>query len=851
MKILCIDGNSILNRAFYGIKILTTKKGVHTNGIFGFLNILFRIENNLNPDAVAICFDLPKKTFRHKKYPDYKGTRKSMPQELRDQFPILKNLLRDLGYKIVELEGYEADDILGTFSKTCIGSDNECIIMTGDKDNLQLIDDNTKVMLATNKGTANGSLLVDEIEFSNMYGGLRPKQLIDLKALMGDSSDNIPGVSGIGEKTALKYIQKYSNLDGVYENIDDSSLIKPAAKNKLIEEKDKAYLSYELATIFCDVPVDVNIDSYIKNGINEERIIEQLSDLEMFTFLDKLGLDSNGIKNDIETISIITHIDDLNYKFSTEETLNLLYNGDYVTLSQNNDIYLYTKDVFDTISKDILTQYTVNIFSSKKIYNYCYAKNFIPKKIDFDMEIAGYLDDASSTEYTLTKMANSYFINLEINYDKENSNEFKNHILFVELSKKLKRLLDEKELTDLYYNVELPLAKVLFMMEIEGISVNVDDIKSFGEMLKAKIGELTTTIYAMSGCEFNINSPKQLGEILFSKMGLTPPKKTKTGYSTNADVLELLRGDNPIIDSILEYRTYSKLNSTYVEGLLKLVKGDNTIHTTFNQLETRTGRISSIEPNLQNIPVRTELGSQMRKFFKARDGYVFVDADYSQIELRVLADISNDANMIKAFKSGEDIHLNTASQVFNIPKDMVTPHMRSSAKAVNFGIVYGISSFSLSKDIKVTVKEAGEYIENYLNTFVGVKKYMENTINFAKEHGYVLTMFKRRRYLPEMSSSNKNIQGFGKRVAMNMPIQGTAADIIKISMINVYNRLEKEKLDAKLILQVHDELIVECKKNISGKVKKLLKEEMENAVKLSVHLDVDVNVGENWYVAKG
>lgn len=849
MKILCIDGNSILNRAFYGIKILTTKKGVHTNAIYGFLNILFRVEKDVSPDAVAICFDVPKKTFRHERYKDYKGTRKSMPIELKEQMPILKTLLLNLGYKLVELEGYEADDILGTFSKSLNDSDDECIIMTGDKDNLQLISKNTTVMLATNKGTTNGAKFVDENEFKEMYSGLSPKQLIDLKALMGDSSDNIPGVSGIGEKTALKYIVEYGSLDGVYENIDDSSIIKPASKNKLIAEKDNAYLSYELATIFCDVPVDVDINSYIKNSINEKEVTKQLTELEMFTFLDKLSLNVEEVEE--EKISIKTNFNNKLYKFNIDEEVYLLFSDDYVSLSQDDAVYLYDVDTFKDIMVDILENYNVVVFSSKFTYDFCNTNSIKIKNITFCCEIAGYLDDASSSEYTIKKMFNSYFINPNLLYDGDYKNEYKEHISFVELCCKLKKSLDEKNLNYLYYDVELPLSEVLFSMEQEGVSVNIDDIKEFGDRLKIKIDTLTTKIYELANCEFNIKSPKQLGEILFDKMGLTPPKKTKTGYSTNAEVLEFLRDKSPIIDYILEYRTYTKLNSTYVEGLLKMVKSDFKIHTTFNQLETRTGRISSVEPNLQNIPVRTELGSQMRKFFKAKKGYTFVDADYSQIELRVLADISNDVNMINAFKSGEDIHLNTASQVFNVPKELVTSYMRSSAKAVNFGIVYGISAFSLSKDIKVSVEQAKQYIDNYLNTFVGVKNYMDSTIKFAEDNGYVTTMFNRRRYLPEMSSSNKNIKNFGKRVAMNMPIQGTAADIIKIAMVNVYNRLKKEELDAKLILQVHDELIVECNDKIKDKVKVILKEEMENAVKLDVYLDVDVNIGEDWYIAKG
>ncbi|MGL5973131.1 MAG: DNA polymerase I [Oscillospiraceae bacterium] len=849
MKILCIDGNSILNRAYYGIKLLTTKNGVHTNGIYGFLNIILSIEKTLNPDAVMVAFDLPKKTFRHDKYTEYKGTRKKMPDELRGQFPILKDILNDLGYKIVEVEGYEADDVLGTFSKYCGENKHHCVIATGDKDNLQLIDEFTTVMLATTKnGTGGNAPIIDEKKYIEDYG-VTPKQLVDVKALMGDASDNIPGVTGIGEKTAYKLISEYGSLDNVYNNLEDKNIIKPKAKQNLINDKENAYLSQFLATIFCDIPLDCDINKYVKDSIKSDNVRDKFIDLEMFSFLSKFNIDENVEDEQKDIVNCIFNSDNL--KLLDNEDVNLYIDNDFFSVSQNDTIYLFNNDLFNkNLLTVILEKHCVKVFKSKELFKYCLENKINFKHIAFDCEIAAYLDNPNNSGYEISKLFVQYGINSNIDIE-ENKEHFCKHLSFVKLCEKLSQLIKDKDLNNLFYNIEMPLAEVLADMEIAGIYADKEDIVNFGENLKITIDTLTTEIYELSGEEFNINSPKQLGVILFEKLQLPHNKKGKTGYSTNADVLDFLRDKHSIIDLILKYRTYTKLKSTYVDGLLKVISSNGKIYTTFNQIETRTGRISSIEPNMQNIPVRTELGSQMRKFFKASEGYVFVDADYSQIELRVLAHMACDKNMINAFETGEDIHLNTASQVFNLPKDMVTSEMRSAAKAVNFGIVYGISGFSLSKDIKSTVNEANSYIENYLNTFVGVKDYMDNCVKFAEENGYVITLFNRRRSIPEIQSGNKNIKSFGKRVAMNMPIQGTAADIIKMSMINVYKRLKAEDLPAKLILQVHDELIVECKENVKDIVSKILKEEMEKAATLAVNLDVDVNIGYDWYTAKG
>lgn len=857
MKLLCVDGNSIFNRAFYGIKLLTTKDGTFTNAIYGFMNILMKMEQDIEPDAVAIAFDLPGKTFRHKQYEEYKANRTGMPKEMRPQMPLLKELLTDLGYNIVEKEGYEADDILGTFSRTLSDNKDYCIIATGDRDSLQLINPYTTVRLATTKGGTASAQPIGVEEFKEIYG-IEPSQHIDVKAIMGDSSDNIPGVKGIGEKGALKLIQAFGSLDGVYEHLDDSSVIKPAMKTKLETDKERAYMSKDLATIYLEVPIDTDPEHYKKTEGNPAKASALLNRLEMFSVAERLGVNeasSDKAKETLPTQEIKVVKNPENITYTPNSNCFLLFQEDQITMSFSD--MKHTLYVFErySLAKPTIEKVSDNtklfVLDSKSLYHRAFHYGFADFSVAFDLNLAAYLDNPSSSDYTLEKLILQYPASSQVNTEEEFFTLAKNHFDFVSISLSLKDIMEEKDFHQLYYDIELPLAKVLEDMEFRGIAIDKEGVVEFGDVLKKEIDKMTAEIYSLAGEEFNINSPKQLGVILFEKLELPVVKKTKTGYSTNAEVLEFLRDKHPIVEQILQYRTYTKLNSTYVEGLLKVIGEDGRIHSTFNQTETRTGRISSTEPNMQNIPVRTELGSQMRKFFVAKEGYTFVDADYSQIELRVLAHIADDKNMLAAFGHEEDIHRDTAAQVFNMPREMVTPLMRSRAKAVNFGIVYGIGAFSLSKDIGVTVKEADEYIKNYLNTYQGVKQFMEDTVEYGKEHGYVKTLFGRRRYLPELESSNRNIQAFGKRVAMNMPIQGTAADIIKIAMVKVYTRLEESDLDAKLILQVHDELIVECKENIAQEVAVLLKEEMENAVSLKVKLAVDANLGKDWYQAKG
>lgn len=857
MKLLCIDGNSIFNRAFYGIKLLTTKDGTFTNAIYGFLNILIKMEQETEPDSVAIAFDLSGPTFRHEKYDKYKANRTGMPKEMRPQMPLLKELLGYLGYNIVEKQGYEADDILGTFAKHLSENKQECIIATGDRDSLQLINPYTTVRLATTKGGTASAQPIGEKEFFDQYG-ITPAQHIDVKALMGDSSDNIPGVKGIGEKTALTLIQKFKDLDGVYENLEDSSVVKPAMKKKLEQDKDNAYMSKDLATIFCDVPIDFDPEHYKKGEVDRANAANMLNRLEMFSISERLNLNADIAETQGEYTTPATEIKVVENPETIDYTPNsvcylLMHPSGEITLSFDDKTLYYFKDYSE--AKELLRKISQNtkliVFDSKELYHLAFYDAFPDFSVAFDVSLAAYLDNPSSSDYTLEKLILQYPAFTKVTAEKKYQTQANDHFNFVCVADTLKDIMEEKDFHDLYYEIELPLAKVLEDMEYQGIDIDKEGVIEFGDTLKAELTKLTDSIYTLAGEEFNINSPKQLGVILFERLELPVVKKTKTGYSTNAEVLEFLRDKHPIVEQILQYRTYSKLNSTYVEGLLKVIGDDGRIHSTFNQTETRTGRISSTEPNMQNIPVRTELGSQMRKFFVAKEGYTFVDADYSQIELRVLAHLADDKTMLQAFENGKDIHADTAAQVFDMPPNMVTPLMRSRAKAVNFGIVYGIGAFSLSKDIGVSVKEAEAYIQSYFETYPNVKAYMDNSVQFGKDNGYVVTMFGRRRYLPELESSNRNIQAFGKRVAMNMPIQGTAADIIKIAMIKVYDRLKDEKLKAKLILQVHDELIVECKEEISDQVALIVKEEMEQAANLKVKLEVDANVGDNWYKAKG
>ena len=844
MKLLVVDGNSILNRAFYGIRPLTTKDGQFTNAIYGFLTMLLKIQEDVTPDAVAIAFDLKAPTFRHKAYDGYKANRKGMPEELHQQLQPLKDLLTLLGYKLVTKEGYEADDILGTLSHSCAEKGDECVLATGDRDSLQLVNDKVTVRLASTKGGKANAILYDKDKIVEDYG-VTPRQLIEIKAIQGDSSDCIPGVPGIGPKGAGELIQKYGNLDYIYENIDSLD-IKPGMRKKLAENKESAYMSRMLGEIKLDIPIDTNIESYLVNCTDPEGASRMMARLELFSLIDKFHLKETEVKTPV--------VQKKDYIYTESDTIDI---KDKVYIYSNNGgkaniEYLYvvegdkitkTTDI-DSVLKSSAEKY---VYSSKELFAYADKKGFEIENLVFDITLASYLLSPSSSSYDITMLNGEYDVDVY-----QGEDELLCNIAPMEdLCKVLQEKIKECNQSALLTNIEIPLARVLSRMENIGFAVDKEGIKSFGESLTKQINELKQEIYDAVGKEFNINSPKQLGVALFEDLGLPCKKKTKSGYSTSADVLEGLRNEHPVVGMVLNYRTLSKLNSTYCEGLLKVIGEDGRIHSSFNQTETRTGRISSTDPNLQNIPVRTELGREMRKFFNARNGWMLVDADYSQIELRVLADISKDENMVKAFIENQDIHAITASQVFDMPLDYVTSQMRSKAKAVNFGIVYGIGAYSLAKDIGVSNKEAKNYIDSYLRHYSGIDRYMKEVVEKAKETGYVETTFGRRRYLPELTASNGMTRAFGERVARNAPIQGTAADIIKIAMIKVDKRLTKENLEARLILQVHDELIVECPAHETMVVAMILQEEMEKAVKLSVPLVADSAVGENWFEAKG
>lgn len=855
MKILVVDGNSIVNRAFYGIRPLTTKDGQFTHAIYGFLTMLNRITTEENPDAVAIAFDLKSPTFRHKAYSGYKATRKGMPEELASQMPPLKKLLTLLGYKLVTCEGYEADDILGTFAKSCENSDDECVIATGDRDSLQLVSKNTTVHLCTNKQDINYT----PQKIMEDYG-VTPKQLIEIKAIQGDTSDNIPGVAGIGPKGAGDLITRFGSVEYIYSHIDEID-IKDGVRNKLKNSKENALLSRMLGEIYCNVPIDTNINNYIVKIENREECSRFMAKLELFSLVDKFSLNAvcneeiKETSNNTETFEAVEKCDFQKLLGDLENLDKVYFKAKFEDINAPECWILFDKKVYivknknffeSLISNPKLKKYTRN---SKTIFAYADKNNIEVNSLVFDIELAAYLIEPSAKDYSDENLCG---IN-EINIPKSLSDDYVKYstiAVYDKLCDKLEKDIATNEQEKLLTEIEIPLAKVLAKMENDGVMIDSKSIKSLGNTLSANLKTLEQDIFTNVGYEFNVNSPKQLGKALFEDLKLPCKKKTKSGYSTNAEVLESLRFEHPVIDLILNYRTLAKLNSTYCEGLLKVVGEDNRIHSNFNQTETRTGRISSTEPNLQNIPVRTELGKEFRKFFIAKEGWTFVDADYSQIELRVLAHISNDKNMIEAFKNKTDIHTVTASQVFNLPVELITPQMRSRAKAVNFGIVYGIGAFSLAKDIGVSNKEAKQYIENYLAHFSGVDEYMKNVITKAKNDGYVETMFGRRRYLPELTSSKHMMRTFGERVARNMPIQGTAADIIKIAMVKVDDRIKRENLRARLILQIHDELIVETPEEEKEIVAKILQEEMENAVKLEVPLVAEAGIGKSWYEAK-
>lgn len=864
-KLLILDSNSILNRAFYGVRYLSAKDGTPTNAIYGFLNILLKLIKEQEPDYICAAFDVKAPTFRHKQYEGYKAQRKPMPEGLAAQMPLAKDVLRAMGVTILEKEGYEADDIIGTVARLCEESEISCFIATGDKDDLQLASDKTKVILTVTKSGYNETIIYDDKAVKEKYH-VTPTEFIDVKALMGDPSDNIPGVKGVGEKTAMSLIEKHHSIEYIYENIDDIGL-KGTMLQKMKDGREMAFMSKELATINRNTPIEFNAEKCVFDGFeNNGELYEILKRLELNSIIKKLDL--SGVDNVKENEDIFKdfsyQVGDKNMISGDKVTVVLDFDGDNISSAAvgagNNAVVLNEQDdIKELLEDDSIAKV---MFDVKEAIVKLNCRIDI-KNIADDTAIAAYLVDPAKNEYTIEKLASEYFgtviekpevKQLSLLDDVENDrSEYlaKCAVALGVLNERIGDKIKENGQEKLYQEVELPLVTVLAHLEINGFLVDDHQLKEFADKLGEKIDALTNEIYMLAGEEFNINSPKQLGVILFEKLELKPVKKTKTGYATNADVLEKLRDKHPIVNFIMEYRQLAKLKSTYCDGLRAVVNPNtHRIHSVFTQTVTVTGRLSSTEPNLQNIPTRTELGREIRKMFVAKEGYVLVDADYSQIELRVLAHIANDETMINAFRNNEDIHAVTASQVLGIPLEDVTKEQRSSAKAVNFGIVYGIGEFSLAQDLHISVKEAKAYIESYLEKYHGVRNYMESIKEQAKKDGYVKTMLNRIRYIPELKSPNYNIRQFGERVALNTPIQGTAADIIKLAMVRVDNRLINEGLKSKLILQVHDELIVEAHKDEVDKVKQILSEEMQSAMELNVPLKVDMSTGHSWYDAK-
>lgn len=864
-KLLILDSNSILNRAFYGVRYLSAKDGTPTNAIYGFLNILLKLIKEQEPDYICAAFDVKAPTFRHKQYEGYKAQRKPMPEGLAAQMPLAKDVLRAMGVTILEKEGYEADDIIGTVARLCEESEISCFIATGDKDDLQLTSDKTKVILTVTKSGYNETIIYDDKAVKEKYH-VTPTEFIDVKALMGDPSDNIPGVKGVGEKTAMSLIEKHHSIEYIYENIDDIGL-KGAMLQKMKDGREMAFMSKELATINRNTPIEFNAEKCVFDGFeNNGELYEILKRLELNSIIKKLDL--SGVDNVKENEDIFKdfsyQVGDKNMISGDKVTVVLDFDGDNISSAAvgagNNAVVLNEQDdIKELLEDDSIAKV---MFDVKEAIVKLNCRIDI-KNIADDTAIAAYLVDPAKNEYTIEKLASEYFgtviekpevkqLSLLDDVETDRSEYLaKCAVALGVLNERIGDKIKENGQEKLYQEVELPLVTVLAHLEINGFLVDDHQLKEFADKLGEKIDALTNEIYMLAGEEFNINSPKQLGVILFEKLELKPVKKTKTGYATNADVLEKLRDKHPIVNFIMEYRQLAKLKSTYCDGLRAVVNPNtHRIHSVFTQTVTVTGRLSSTEPNLQNIPTRTELGREIRKMFVAKEGYVLVDADYSQIELRVLAHIANDETMINAFRNNEDIHAVTASQVLGIPLEDVTKEQRSSAKAVNFGIVYGIGEFSLAQDLHISVKEAKAYIESYLEKYHGVRNYMESIKEQAKKDGYVKTMLNRIRYIPELKSPNYNIRQFGERVALNTPIQGTAADIIKLAMVRVDNRLINEGLKSKLILQVHDELIVEAHKDEVDKVKQILSEEMQSAMELNVPLKVDMSTGHSWYDAK-
>ena len=848
MKLMILDGNSIVNRAFYGVRLLTAPDGTPTNAVFGFLNILQRMLDEQKPDALCVAFDRREPTFRHKAYDGYKAQRKPMPEELAVQMPLLKETLDAMGIRRYELAGYEADDILGTAARICRERGWSCTVVTGDKDSLQLIDESTMVCNVKSRMGQTETINYTPEVFEQEYG-FAPPHMVDLKALMGDSSDNIPGVPGIGEKTALELIRKYGSIDRIYRDLPTLE-IRESLRRKLAEGEESARRSYWLATILREVPLDLNPEDALWDRRYTDTLYGLFKRLGFQKFIEKWGLQDSAPPEAVPDSGAMPRIsvrsseeaEKLLPALTKAERLAVCFSGSLDAIELCDGKAVYTASWNDCgESYDVLLATVFSPGKAKLGHNVKDLMNILSREgrsydgFVFDTALAAYLLDANESDYALPRISVRYL-----------GREADGAEAVFALAPVLEEQLERLGMTKLYREIEMPLCEVLSEMEKAGFNVDRKALYDFGESLNGDIARLQQSIWQRAGHEFNINSTKQLGEVLFEELMLPSGKKTKTGWSTNVDVLEKIRGKHPIVEEILEYRTLTKLKSTYADGLLKVIGLDGRIHSSFQMTVTATGRLSSTEPNLQNIPVRKKLGAEIRKMFVAGPGMVLVDADYSQIELRLLAHISGDEAMREAFLSGEDFHTLTASRVFGVPVEEVTPLMRSRAKAVNCGIVYGISAFSLAQDIGVFPNEAKAYMDSYLDKYHGVRDYMKHIVEKAREDGYVSTLFGRRRYLPELKSSNFNVRSFGERVALNMPVQGSAADIIKLAMCNVHRRLSEEKLQARLILQVHDELIVECPESEAETVRALLAEEMENAVHLSVPLTADAHVGHSW-----
>lgn len=845
-KILVIDGNSIINRAFYGVRALSTKDGRPTNAIYGMISIISRQLSAIKPDYAAVAFDLKHPTFRHEMYPEYKAGRNPTPDDLLAQFADAKECLKLMGLHILELPGYEADDIQGTVAKMAhLDDETEGYILSGDRDLLQLIDDKVSVLLATNNDTK----LMHKDEFREEYG-IEPEAFVDMKALMGDSSDNIPGVAGIGKKTAATLIQSFGSLDGIYENLDSPTITK-GVRTKLEAGRDAAYLSQKLARIFTEVPIVKSLAELEYRGFDKSGLYKKFTELELNAFIVKFGL-KNASTDEQPQKEAKCNCPDSEFctqsysKISSDELKKIIKNR-FSLEFLNGKVYIFVEnkavcyeDGLEEI-RDIFAKKEILCYDAKSIWHTLDAIGAdLSETVFLDLGLYSYVLNPGSKAASIESLAGIFTGKIPA------PGEPSAH-LFCEIESRMQDKLKEDGLEKILFDIEIPLINVLAEVEKNGFKINPAKMLEFGEALSELASDLEARIYMQAGKEFNINSPKQLGEILFEDLGLTcKKKKTKTGYSTDAETLEELRSESPIIDDILEYRQVTKLRSTYAVALPAASDKNDRIHTDFKQALTATGRLSSADPNLQNIPIRTKMGREMRRYFISDDGYTLVDADYSQIELRLLAHIADDYTMKEAFITGEDIHRKTAAAVFGIPEDQVTEEMRKRAKAVNFGIIYGISGFSLSKDIGTTVAEATRYIKNYLLNYLSISEYLEKVVEDAKNDGYTATILGRRRYIPELTAQNGAMRAFGKRVAMNAPIQGSAADIMKLAMINVHNRLKREKLDAKIVMQVHDELVIEVRDDQVEICKSILKEEMEGVIDISVPLTVDVTSGKNW-----